>query len=53
MDSTLGTSGSLASLVTPITRMQRNWSVEKMLGYTRLGLKKVEASKGQPMVLPE
>lgn len=25
----------------------------KMLGYTRLGLKKVEASKGPPMVLPE
>lgn len=24
-----------------------------MLGYTRLGLKKVEASKGQLMVLPE
>lgn len=53
-DSTLGTGGSLASFtVTPIPRMQRNWSVEKMLGYTRLGLKKVEASKGQPMVLPE
>jgi hypothetical protein len=32
--------------------MQRNWGTEKMLGHTRLGLKKVEASKKPPMVLP-
>lgn len=38
--------------VTPMTRMQRSWSVGKMLGHKRLGLKKVEASKGPQIVVP-